>query len=104
MSRDPVEDSRQNDCGVNDWHEDEYQQDEPEEEEAVKSRYSSETMKKYLPQLAGKAIAENLQDLSDAEIERVFSNTVLPKFCIGAVKQYRNAGGTLEGLISYDAN
>ncbi len=35
MSRDPVEDSRQNDCGVNDWHEDEYEQDEPEEE-AVK--------------------------------------------------------------------
>ncbi len=35
MSRDPVEDSRQNDCGVNDWNDDEYQQDEPEEEEAV---------------------------------------------------------------------
>ena len=61
--------------------------------------YSVETMQHYLPQLAGRASADNMTDLSDGEIERVFGPTVLSDFCVRAVKQYRDTGGTLESLL-----
>ncbi len=64
--------------------------------------YSEETMRRYLPQFASRAKVENMQDLTDAEIDRVFAHCVMGLFCVNAMKQFRSTGGTLESLFQLD--
>lgn len=58
---------------------------------------------KYDGQIRGRLIVERAVDLSDAELERVFANTVLPDFCIRYAKAARESGLTIEDLQAEDA-
>lgn len=58
---------------------------------------------KFDGQIRGRLIVERAQDLSDAELERVFGNSVLPDFCIRYAKAARDHGLTIEDLQAEDA-
>jgi hypothetical protein len=60
----------------------------------------SSTKHELLEKLAGRAKAENMKDLSDFEIHRVFSPCVSPCVCMYAITEWRNSGGTLPSLYA----
>ena len=51
--------------------------------------------------IAAKAYNEDMRDLSDAEIERVFGNCANPILCKVVVKRWRNLGHTVKQLMDF---
>lgn len=50
--------------------------------------------------IVGKAIEQNIYDLSESEIERVYKNTVSPRVCKKVLNSLINRGLTMQHVIN----
>ncbi len=60
---------------------------------------NSKSTRRHLPAIAARAFVEDMRDFTDAEIQRVYGNCVLPVFCVKVVTAYRDSGGTLTDFL-----
>jgi hypothetical protein len=54
---------------------------------------------KHESSIVGKAIEQNISDLSESEIERVYKNVVGPKACKKVLNSLINRGLTMQHII-----